>query len=115
MTDIRREIRRTAGDLETTLSTDGRYVRISDGQCGWWQPVDKLLPILTGLPDWDDALAAQRRPPRFDAWTGEVEEQEEGEAVAMAYAGWCNATGAAGFFGHNAGGDSMTTPPDFRE
>lgn len=87
------EIHRTADDMGAYTDDSGRYVRMDDGQNGWWQPVDKLLPILRGLPPYNPAA--------------------DDEDAAEAYADWCRATAAAGFFGHNGAEDTMPVPADF--
>jgi hypothetical protein len=113
MSEIEDEIARTCAGLETTLTDDGRYVRISDGQCSWWQPVAKLLPIVRRLPNWDAAVAGETVAPRISRYDGQMIEQEPGEAEARAYAEWCRATAPAGFFGHNAATDTMPVPAGF--
>lgn len=93
MQKIEREIERTAPYLEAVTTDDGRYVRIADGENSWWQPVEEMLPLVAGLPDY-----------AFNA---------DDEDDVGAYVDWCRATGAAGFFGHNAAEDTMGTPTDF--
>jgi hypothetical protein len=99
------EIARTCDGLDAEMSEDGRYVRVSDGQCSWWQPADKLLPILQGMPD------SQRRREKA---AGGAEGAPDDEVGADCYADWCRETAPAGFFGHNASDDMMPVPADFR-
>ncbi len=92
---LRREINRTLGEdaLEMRLDESRRYVRLSDGQCAWWQPASELWHVLETLPDATACNAA---------------EDEAGH-----YGDWCRATAHVGYFGHNAAEDTMPTPADF--
>ena len=94
-TETLAQIERTIVGLEARLDDSGRYVRIADGRSSWWQPVERLLPLLRAMPD--------HRPGG--------DEQDEADA----YADWRRATEAAGFFGHDADDDdTMAVPADFR-
>ncbi len=109
MEEIIREIRRTAPYLETQLSADGGYVRISDGQCSWWQPIAALLPLVKSLPSYDVAVADWRAS---DQEMGD--EPSDSEVLFQQYGDWRKATEPAGFFGHNEAVDTMPVPGDFR-
>jgi hypothetical protein len=94
-TETLAQIERTIVGLEARLDDSGRYVRIADGRSSWWQPVERLLPLLRAMPDH-----------RLGG-----DEQDEADA----YADWRRATEPAGFFGHNtADDDTMAVPADFR-
>ena len=101
--DIRKEIRRTTTAFDNQpiiLTADRRYVRLSDGNGSWWQPVAKLAAVLDGMSDCV-------RDPLWNADSADVLDEENDYSV------WCDLTKTAGIFGGVNVADTMPTPADF--